>query len=101
MANGLYADPSVIDQKGRSTMNLAVDLKSEIDSLTANKDNLMSIWKGQAANAFESATANQLTNLENFKDLLNEMGEKIVQGANTFSTNEEENTNMAANLYMD
>jgi len=99
--NGIHVDPAQMDALGKKTINSSADLDSQIKSLTSNKDSLIAIWTGNSSTAFDRAVQMQIKNLNAFKDLINELGQKITTGANTFYTNEEENANDAKNLYPD
>ena len=101
MTNGILVNPAEMEDLGKNTLKLSEDLKGQIDELTNNKDNLMSIWMGDAASAFDASVVAQLTNLDKFKALIEEMGNRIVKGSGTFNDNEEENTNTAKRLFND
>ncbi len=99
MTNGIHVDPAEMETHGKSTLNLAEELKSQIDDLTKNESELQTIWKGDAANTFDEAVESQLKNLNEFKLLIEEMGNKIVGGASTFNTNEENNVTEAKKMF--
>jgi len=99
--NGLHVDPAQMEANGKETINQASALDEQIKSLTSNKESLLSIWKGQAAEAFNESVESQITNLNSFKALIEELGNRITTGASTFNTNEEENTALAKELLSD
>ena len=96
--NGIHVDPSEMEQRGRSTLNLAEELKAQTDSLSNNKENLMSIWNGDAATQFDTAVQTQVKNLESFKAVIELMGNKIIDGSHTFYENEQENADEAKKI---
>ena len=99
--SGLHVDPAQMESHGKQTMNNAVELDNQIKSLTSNKDSLMGIWRGDAATSFDEAVQSQVKNLDAFKELINELGQRIMNGAGTFHTTEEDNASAAKNLYQD
>ena len=98
MGNGLKVDPAAMNSLGKETVEQSVNLKNQIDSLTSNENNLMGIWRGDAANTFDETVTAQMKNLEAFKNLIEELGQKINTGANTFDENEQENVSDAKKL---
>lgn len=101
MSNGIFVAPEIMDEQGRRTAELAVQLEGQIDQLKNNKSALLDIWKGGAATSFGESVDSQILNLNKFKELINELGEKISDGANTFNDTEEENTSAGRNLFED
>ncbi len=97
--NGIHVDPAAMELRGKNTLNLAEELKNQIDSLNNNKENLMGIWNGDAATSFDTVVQTQVKNLDNFKLLIEEMGNKIITGATTFHENEQENADEAKKLF--
>jgi len=98
MSNGLKVDPATMLNLGKETVGKSEDLKSQIDSLTSNENNLMGIWSGDAATTFDESVTAQMNNLEAFKNLIEELGTKINSGANTFDENEQQNVSDAKKL---
>lgn len=96
---GLHVNAEVMHSQGVSTMNLSQELGTQIESLNANIDSLMTIWKGAAADQFRQATAPQIQNLRKFQELLDLLGQKIVDGAGRFDQVEQENVDRARNLF--
>ena len=96
---GLHVDFVEMDHQGNKTIASAEDLNTQITSLKNNMQELMNIWNGNAATQFQGAVEGQVTNLNQFKDLLNELGEKIVEGAKDFNATDEENAARANNLF--
>ena len=101
VTNGIHVDPAAMELRGKNTLNLAEELKSQIDSLNTNKENLLGIWSGDAATSFSEAVQAQVKNLDNFKLLIEEMGNKIISGAGIFHENEQENADETKKLFSD
>ena len=97
--SGLHVDSGNMNTQGMNTVNSAETFANEINSLTSNIDSLMSIWRGLAATTFKGEADEQIVYLNEFKELLNLLGEKIMQGARTFDETEEANASAAANLF--
>lgn len=98
MSNGLKVDPLSMMNSGKETISKSNDLKSQIDSLKSNENNLLAIWRGDASKTFNESVTAQLSNLEAFKNLIEELGGKINTGANSFDENEQQNVNDAKKL---
>lgn len=96
---GLRVNAEVMHSQGVSTMNLSQELGTQIENLNANIDSLMTIWKGASADQFRQATAPQIQNLRKFQELLDTLGQKIVDGAGRFDQVEQENVDRARNLF--
>lgn len=97
--SGLHVDAGSMNTQGMNTISNAETFASEINNLSGNVDSLMSIWRGLAATTFKGQVDEQIVNLNQFKELLNLLGEKITQGARHFDETEEENASAAANLF--
>jgi len=97
--SGLHVDASGMNSSGRNTVSLSQDLGSQINNLTNNVNSLMGIWRGISAEEFKMVVEQQISNLKEFQDLLNLLGEKITQGARVFDETEEDNASMASNLF--
>ena len=97
--NGLHVDAGSMNSQGVNTVKLAEDLNSEINSLNANIESLMGIWRGIAAQQFKQVVDTQVVNLRDFEKLLNTMGQNIVKGATLFDETEQDNANRASNLF--
>lgn len=98
---GIHVDPSEMELDGKNTLDLSNELQSEIKELTNTKDNLISMWSGDASNAFNEAAVNELKSLTEFQELITEMGNRIISGSGTFYNNEEENVDDAKKLLKD
>lgn len=97
--SGLHVDASNMNNQGVNTVNNSEHLGDEIGALKANVENLMTIWRGPAASEFNGVVNEQIDNLLEFRYLLNNVGEKISEGARYFSDVEEENTTLASHLF--
>ena len=97
--SGLHVDAGTMNSQGMNTIASADELNSQINSLNENVENLMTIWRGLSANQFKQVVDSQIVNLKNFQELLNELGQRIVQGAKHFDQTEEENASRAATLF--
>lgn len=96
---GLHVNAEVMHSQGVSTMNLSQELGTQIQSLSSNIDSLMTIWKGAAADQFRQATVPQIQNLRKFQELLDMLGQKIVEGASRFDQVEQDNVDRARSLF--
>lgn len=99
MANGLFVSPEDMNEQGRQTVEQAVQLSNEIKNLQNTKMSLLDIWKGTAANSFGESVDRQISNLNAFRDLINELGEAISSGAQNLSETEEENAQAGKGLF--
>lgn len=97
--SGLHVDASNMNTQGINTVNNSESLGDEIGALKTNVENLMTIWRGPAASEFNGVVDEQIANLQEFRDLLNTLGEKISEGARHFNDVEEENASMASHLF--
>lgn len=97
--SGLHVDASNMNTQGVNTVNNSEVLGDEISALKANVENLMTIWRGPAASEFNGVVDEQVANLQEFKNLINTLGEKISEGARHFNDVEEENSSMASHLF--
>ncbi len=98
---GIHVSPAEMEADGKSTLDLSNELNNEIKELTATKDSLTSMWKGDASDTFNDAATSELKSLTEFQELITEMGNRIISGANTFYNNEEENVDDAKKLLKD
>lgn len=99
MQNGLKVNTNDMYDNGNSTVRDAEEFNGKITDLKSHKESLMEIWRGPAATEFSAQVDNQVQNLNEFKELLNEFGEKIMSGAQRFDENEQESTVRAQNLF--
>lgn len=96
---GLHVNAEVMHTQGMSTINLSQDLGAQIGSLKSNIESLMTIWKGASSEQFRQAVEPQIQNLRSFQELLETLGQSIVDGAQRFDQVEQENADRARNLF--
>ena len=97
--SGLYADTSAMNTNGKDTVANAEHFASELVSLRANIERLMTIWRGLSASEFNKSYEEQSKNLNSFQQLLNELGEGISQSAAILNRTEEENASAGSHLF--
>ncbi len=97
--SGLHADTGAMNANGRDTIANAEYFSNELANLRNNIEGLMTIWRGLSANEFNKSYEEQAQNLEAFRQLLNELGEKITESANILNRTEEENASAGAHLF--
>lgn len=97
--SGLHADTGAMSSNGTSTIQCAEAYANELRSLKGNMENLMTIWTGPAATKFNEAYTAQAENFDAFQQLLNELGEKIVEASNTLNNTEEDNASGVNGLF--
>lgn len=97
--SGLQANTAGMNNNGRDTVANAEFFQQELASLRNNVDNLMNIWRGLSANEFNKSYQEQAKNLDNFRVLLNDLGEAISKGASILNRTEEENASAGARLF--
>lgn len=98
MGNGIYANTDEIYRQGDRTVNYAGEFATRITELKGKKDDLLGMWRGQAATEFGNSVEEQVRNLNEFQSILEEMGTKIVDGSNRLHQTEEENTDDSKKL---
>ncbi len=96
---GLYANTSAMNNNGRDTVAQAEHFATELTSLRSNVERLMTIWKGLSANEFNGSYEEQSRNLNNFQQLLNDLGEGISKSAEILNRTEEENASAGSHLF--
>lgn len=96
---GLYANTSAMNNNGKDTVAQAEYFANELSSLRSNVERLMTIWKGLSANEFNGSYEEQSRNLNNFQQLLNDLGEGISRSADILNRAEEENASAGSHLF--
>ena len=99
MSGGLHAEPGRMTQDGNNTIDNADEFRAEIDGLSSSISELLSIWRGASADAFYKSYAEKAAELLAFRNLLEERGENVVQGANLLDKNEQDLTAMGSSLF--
>jgi len=97
--SGLSVNTGAMNTNGRDTVANAEYFENELNSLRNNIEGLMTIWKGLSANEFNSSYQEQARNLDNFRVLLNDLGEAISKSADILNKTEEENASAGAHLF--
>ena len=99
MNNGISVDSGYMEDQGKNTILSAEEFLSEINQLGSNIDSLMTIWLGAAAETFKNQSDIAINELKSFQNVIEILGEAIVQGGRRFDQTEEENATAAANLF--
>lgn len=97
--SGLHVNSGEMNTNGRDTVTSAQNLESELASLKNNMENLMGIWRGVSANEFNNSYNEQNQNFRAFRELLNDLGERISLAANRLNETEEDNARKGSNLF--
>ena len=99
MSGGLHVQAGQMTQDGNNTIDSADEFCTEIRGLEESVHELLSIWRGASAAAFQSSFDGKTEQLLSFKNLLEQRGENIVQSANILDRNEQDLTAMGSNLF--
>lgn len=99
MSGGLQVNTGAMNANGKDTVANSEYFQEELTSLRNNIDGLMTIWRGLSANEFNKSYQEQASNLDAFRQLLNDLGEGISKGANILNETEEENASAGAHLF--
>lgn len=91
---GLHANTGAMNTRGEETVNAAFDLMTKINNLANHVEELMGIWSGPSATAFNNSFEQEKNDLSRFKDLLDELGINIKKGANILNKTEEANAGL-------
>lgn len=97
--SGIYVDPSRVTKDGNDTIDSADEFFTEIRVLDSCVHELLSIWHGDAAAAFEKSFDSKTSELMNFQNALEARGENIVQSAKILDDNEQELAAIGSNLF--
>lgn len=97
--SGLHADTAAIDLNGRDTVANAEYLANELASLRNNVEGLGTIWRGLSSNEFAKSFETQEKNLQDFRQLLDDLGVAISKSASILNRTEEENAARGKNLF--
>ena len=101
MNNGLFANTVDMNKNGTDTVEHAGNFLTELNSLRTQVEELMAIWKGQSATEFYTSYDALANKLENFQQILDDLGIAIGEGATILRNTEEENAHEGANLFVD
>ena len=97
--SGLHADTNAMNLNGKETVANSEYFSNELTSLKNNVEGLMTIWKVMSANEFNGSYQEQANNLEQFRQLLNDLGESISKAASILNRTEEENASAGSHLF--
>lgn len=97
--SGLHANTAAMNMNGKDTVANAEYFSNELVSLRNNIEGLMTIWRGLSASEFNNSYEVQAQNLQAFQQLLNDLGESIMQGASILNQTEEDNANAGSRLF--
>lgn len=98
MLDGLLYDAGMT-QDGNDTIDNAEEFENDIHSLESNVQELLSIWSGEAANAFRLSFEDKTAELMRFKKTLITRGENIVKASNELQRNEEDLAAAGSHLF--
>lgn len=96
--SGLTVSPADMDARGRATVQSGNDFENELNSLRSNMDTLKTIWRGDAAAAFDGSYQEIASELNGFKERIVTLGENISTGATIMDRTEQDNVAMGKNL---
>lgn len=99
MSNGLHVQASEMTQDGNNTIDSADEFCTEIRGLEESVHELLGIWRGASAVAFQGSFDGKTEQLLSFKDLLEQRGENIVTSAKILDRNEQDLAAMGSNLF--
>ena len=97
--SGLHVDAGAMNANGKDTVTNSEYFANELHSLRSNIEGLMTLWRGISANEFNNSYQEQAQNLEAFRQLLNDLGESISQGAGILNKTEEDNASAGGHLF--
>lgn len=99
MNNGLHVSTEAMNKDGKDTVTNSDSFDEELKSLAANVEGLRNIWHGLSSDNFNKSYEDQAKNLQQFRELLNDLGEAIQAGAGILNRTEEENASAGAHLF--
>jgi WXG100 family type VII secretion target len=89
-------DDMLVD--GDVTISSSETVGEEIKNIRRNKEDLVSVWSGEAADTFYKVVDEQTVKFDKVDEVIRVMGEKIKEGANNFIDTEEENVQLGNKL---
>ncbi len=89
-------DDMMVD--GEQTVAASETVGEEINNIRRNKENLVPIWGGEAADTFYKVVDDQTVKFDKIDEVIRVMGEKIKEGANNFMDTEDENVQLGNKL---
>ena len=98
MTKGIFANTEAMNSDGKDVVLNTSYYEDELKDLNLNVSTLMGMWSGPAATEFNRSYDYQKTNLDDFRALLNELGENISSASNILNETEEERASAASHL---
>jgi WXG100 family type VII secretion target len=89
-------DDMMVD--GQKTVAASETVGEEISNIRKNKENLTSIWSGEAADTFYKVVDEQTVKFDRVDEVIRALGEKIQEGAGNFMDTEDENVQLGNKL---
>ena len=89
-------DDMMVD--GQQTVAESETVGEEISNIRKNKENLTSIWSGEAADTFYKVVDEQTVKFDKVDEVIRALGEKIQEGAGNFMDTEDENVQLGNKL---
>lgn len=89
-------DDMMVD--GQKTVAASETVGEEISNIRKNKENLVSIWSGEAADTFYKVVDEQTVKFDKVDEVIRALGEKIQEGAGNFMDTEDENVQLGNKL---
>ncbi len=89
-------DDMMVD--GQKTVAASETVGEEISNIRKNKENLTSIWSGEAADTFYKVVDEQTVKFDKVDEVIRALGEKIQEGAGNFMDTEDENVQLGNKL---
>ena len=89
-------DDMLVD--GEVTITSSETVGEEINNIRRNKEDLVSVWSGEAADTFYKVVDEQTVKFDKVDEVIRVMGEKIKEGANNFIDTEDENVQLGNKL---
>ena len=89
-------DDMMVD--GQKTVAASETVGEEISNIRKNKENLTSIWSGEAADTFYKVVDEQTVKFDRVDEVIRALGEKIQEGAGNFIDTEDENVQLGNKL---
>ena len=89
-------DDMLVD--GDVTISSSETVGEEIKNIRRNKEDLVSVWSGEAADTFYKVVDDQTVKFDKIDEVIRVMGEKIKEGANNFIDTEDENVQLGNKL---
>lgn len=83
---------SELRAKANELRNLNSQFKSQVSNLESQEGNLVSMWEGEARNAFDTAFKNDKVQMDNFQNLIEQYCAALESIAAKYDLAESQNT---------